>query len=83
MDWRAKTSNRQIVSVRPDFRTLPLASSRSPIEFVPYEKAYEAGFEDMPRRVPDLTKIGEYIGYRPTVALAEILKRVIEHTRTV
>ena len=58
-----------------------MSSSRSVIEFVPYEKAYEAGFEDMPRRVPDLTKIGKYIGYRPTVGLEEILRRVIEHTR--
>jgi UDP-glucose 4-epimerase len=64
-------------------RIRTMASSRSTIEFVPYEKAYEAGFEDMPRRVPDLTKIGEYIGYRPTVDLDEILKRVIEHTKTV
>ena len=64
-------------------RIRTMASSRSTIELVPYEKAYEAGFEDMPRRVPDLTKIGEYIGYRPTVGLAEILKRVIEHTKTV
>ncbi len=64
-------------------RIRTMASSRSTIEFVPYEKAYDAGFEDMPRRVPDLTKIGEYIGYRPTVDLAEILKRVIEHTKTV
>jgi hypothetical protein len=35
----------------------------------------------MPRRVPDLTKIGDYIGYRPTVGLDQILNRVIEHTR--
>ena len=63
-------------------RIRTMASSRSTIEFVPYEKAYEEGFEDMPRRVPDLTKIGEYIGYRPTVGLDEILKRVIEHTKS-
>ena len=34
-----------------------LTGSASPIEFVPYDKAYEEGFEDMPRRVPDLTKV--------------------------
>ena len=62
-------------------RIRQLASSHSTIEFVPYEKAYETGFEDMPRRVPDLTKIGEYIGYRPTVNLDQILNRVIEHTK--
>ena len=62
-------------------RIRAMTSSRSEIEFVPYEKAYEAGFEDMPRRVPDLTKIAEYIGYRPTVGLDGILRRVVEHTR--
>ena len=62
-------------------RIRAMTSSRSEIEFVPYEKAYEEGFEDMPRRVPDLTKIAEYIGYRPTVGLDGILRRVVEHTR--
>ena len=62
-------------------RIRAMTSSRSEIEFVPYDKAYEAGFEDMPRRVPDLTKIAEYIGYRPTVGLDGILRRVVEHTR--
>ena len=56
--------------------------SASPIVLVPYDQAYEAGFEDMPRRVPDLGKIGALIGYRPTVALDEILDLVIEHART-
>jgi UDP-glucose 4-epimerase len=62
-------------------RIRAMTGSQSVIELVPYEKAYEAGFEDMPRRVPDLTKIGKYVGYRPTVGLDEILRRVIEHTR--
>ena len=44
---------------------------------IPYDQAYEAGFEDMPRRVPDIGKIGSLIGYRPTVELDEILTRVI------
>ncbi|HET9317346.1 MAG TPA: GDP-mannose 4,6-dehydratase [Vicinamibacteria bacterium] len=51
--------------------------SQSPIELVPYDKAYEAGFEDMPRRVPDLTKLRTLIGYEPQVHLDEILDRVI------
>jgi UDP-glucose 4-epimerase len=55
--------------------------SQSPITFVPYDEAYEAGFEDMPRRVPDLTKIHACVGYRPTLGLDEILQRVIAHTR--
>ena len=56
-------------------------SSSSPIAFIPYDEAYEAGFEDMPRRVPDLTKINALVGYRPTIGLDEILQRVIAHTR--
>src|SRR5580765_7249342 len=47
--------------------------SKSEIVFVPYEKAYEAGFEDMPRRVPDLTKIHKLVGYEPKVQLHEII----------
>jgi UDP-glucose 4-epimerase len=53
--------------------------SASEIELVPYSKAYEEGFEDMPRRVPDLRKIQALIGYAPKVQLDEILDRVITH----
>jgi len=56
--------------------------SRSDIVFIPYDKAYEAGFEDMPRRVPDLTKVRSLVGYRPTVQLDEIIARVVEYFRT-
>jgi nucleoside-diphosphate-sugar epimerase len=62
-------------------RIRAITQSRSEIEFVPYEKAYEAGFEDMPRRVPDVRKINKVIGYRPTVGLDEILRRVVEHMK--
>ena len=55
--------------------------SKSPVVFVPYEKAYEEGFEDMPRRVPDLAKIRQFIGYKPTVDLPEILDAIIEYYR--
>jgi UDP-glucose 4-epimerase len=58
-----------------------MTGSGSPIQVIPYDQAYEAGFEDMPRRVPDLSKIGKAIGYEPTVALEEILTRVIAHAR--
>ena len=56
--------------------------SSSTIELVPYEDAYGPGFEDMRRRVPDISKIREFIGYEPTVGLDEILTRVIEHMRS-
>lgn len=56
-----------------------MTASDSEIVFVPYEKAYEEGFEDMPRRVPDISKLNKLIGYEPTIDLDGILKRVIEH----
>jgi UDP-glucose 4-epimerase len=54
-----------------------LTGSRSPIRLVPYSQAYAAGFEDMVRRVPDLTKVGRLIGYRPTRNLDQILDDVL------
>ena len=59
-----------------------LTGSSSPIEFIPYDKAYEEGFEDMPRRVPDLTKVHKLIGYEPKVQLNEIITKVIHYFRT-
>jgi UDP-glucose 4-epimerase len=55
--------------------------SGSPIVKIPYDEAYEAGFEDMPRRVPDLSKIHAAIGYVPQVGLDEIIKLVVEEKR--
>jgi UDP-glucose 4-epimerase len=55
--------------------------SQSPIVKIPYDQAYEAGFEDMPRRVPDISKIRALIGYEPEVELDEILARVIASLR--
>ena len=59
-----------------------MTASSSPIVTIPYDQAYEAGFEDMPRRVPDIQKIRALIGYEPTVELDEILTRVIASLRT-
>jgi UDP-glucose 4-epimerase len=59
-----------------------LTASASPIEFIPYDKAYEEGFEDMPRRVPDLTKIRQLVGYEPKVQLNEIITKVIHYFRS-
>ncbi|MFH1263710.1 MAG: GDP-mannose 4,6-dehydratase [Pseudomonadota bacterium] len=55
--------------------------STSKIVFVPYDQAYEPGFEDMPRRVPDISKIGRFVGFRPGVSLPETVDRVVEHFR--
>jgi UDP-glucose 4-epimerase len=63
-------------------RVKALTKSASPIVNVPYDQAYESGFEDMPRRVPDLSKIRALIGYEPRVSLDEILRLVIEYHRT-
>jgi UDP-glucose 4-epimerase len=54
---------------------------KSEIQFIPYEEAYEQGFEDMRRRVPDIAKIDGAIGWKPTIPLHQVLKDVIEHFR--
>jgi UDP-glucose 4-epimerase len=58
-----------------------LSGSASVIKLVPYDEAYESGFEDMPRRVPDLTRIKGLIGYEPQYQLDEILEQVIDYFR--
>jgi UDP-glucose 4-epimerase len=55
-----------------------MARSSSAIEFVPYEHVFDEGFEDMARRVPDISKIRRHIGYEPMVHLDEIIRRVID-----
>lgn len=62
-------------------RTVALARSSSEIVFVPYDEAYEVGFEDMRRRVPDITKIRSLIGWEPRVDLDGILDSVIAYER--
>jgi UDP-glucose 4-epimerase len=57
------------------------ARSQSEIQYIPYSEAYEAGFEDMVRRVPDTTKIGKTIGWKPSIALGQILDDVIASMR--
>jgi len=60
-------------------RIKTLTKSESSIVTIPYDQAYEAGFEDMPRRVPDITKIQQLVGYEPKVHLDEILGQVIDY----
>ena len=62
-------------------RVRELSGSDSTIKLIPYDEAYESGFEDMPRRVPDLTRIEGLIGYEPTHKLDEILTQVIDYFR--
>jgi UDP-glucose 4-epimerase len=56
-----------------------MCNSKSKIEYMTYEDAYEEGFEDMMHRMPDLSKIKEYIGYEPKINLDEIIQRMIAY----
>jgi UDP-glucose 4-epimerase len=58
-----------------------MTESASEIVLIPYEQAYESGFEDMARRLPDLTKIQRTIGYRPTLDLPRMLEWIIAYYR--
>jgi UDP-glucose 4-epimerase len=57
------------------------ADSRSEIVFIPYDQAYEVGFEDMRRRVPDVRKIREAIGWQPTTPLETTIDQIIAYYR--
>ncbi len=56
-----------------------LTNSHSPIVTIPYDQAYAPGFEDMRRRVPDISRVYELVGWQPTRSLDEILTSVIEY----
>ena len=58
-----------------------MTGSNSKIVHIPYDEAYAEGFEDMPRRTPDLEKISRLTGYRPVMTLADILSSVIQYYR--
>ena len=57
-------------------KTIERTKSSSKIKFIPYTEAYPAGFEDMQRRVPDITKIKQTIGWAPTHTLDSIIDSV-------
>ena len=74
--------NTQEISIRAlADRVKLLSGSQSPIKLVPYDEAYASGFEDMPRRVPDLGKIRALIGYETQNNLDDILTQVIDYFR--
>lgn len=56
-----------------------VAKSKSEIIYIPYDKAYKEGFEDMKRRVPDISKINRLTDYAPTLGIQQILKEVVTH----
>lgn len=63
-------------------RVREMTDSTSDIVSVPYEEAYEEGFEDMARRIPDTTRVSEALGWSATRSLDEILKDVIAYEKT-
>lgn len=56
-----------------------MTGSSSKVVHIPYDKAYEKGFEDMRRRVPDISKSKSLIGFQPTIKLEESIKDIIEY----
>ena len=62
-------------------QVIELTGSSSQLVYIPYDKAYEQGFEDMDRRVPDISKARRFIGFAPSKSRREILESVIEHCR--
>ena len=62
-------------------RVRALAGSASEIVFVPYEEAYESGFEDMPRRAPDLARLVEAVGFEPRYDLGGTIRSVVDDRR--
>ena len=59
-----------------------LAGSDSELEYIPYDAAYEEGFEDMTRRVPDTTRARELVGFESSINLEDIIRSVIDDQRT-
>jgi len=60
---------------------IKITNSSSKIEYIPYDKAYEEGFEDMQRRIPDITKINKLMGFKPTYTLPEIIKDIVNYLK--
>ena len=63
-------------------KVIELAGSNSEIQYVPYKNVYGDGFEDMKRRVPDISKIRDLIDWRPETELDELLQKVINHEKS-
>ena len=72
-------SNQEITIMELAKRVKELTGSDSEIVLVPYDEAYEEGFEDMPRRIPDISKVGALVGFRPRMSLDGILRSVIDY----
>ena len=72
--------NVEEISIRDlALRIREMTGSSSPLRFVPYEEAFDRSFEDMPRRVPDISKLRRVVGYEPRVHLNAIIQIVIRY----
>ena len=60
-------------------KVIEITKSKSKLVYISYELAYEEGFEDMQRRVPDTTRVKNLVGFKPTVDLEGIIKSVVEY----
>jgi UDP-glucose 4-epimerase len=60
-------------------KTKELTGSSSEIVYIPYQEAYEEGFEDMFRRVPDITKINSLIGYEPRLGIEDMIRDIMDY----
>lgn len=75
-------SEQEITILELARQILALTGSASPLQLIPYEQAFDGGFEDMRRRVPDVSKLRAAIGYAPHTPLEENLRRIIQHMLT-
>ncbi len=76
-------SDREVTMNRLAEMVREAAGSSSPIVHVPYDEAYPEGFEDIQRRVPDVSKLWRATGFRPEIPLEEIIEDVVAHRRAV
>jgi UDP-glucose 4-epimerase len=77
--WNVGNDREEVTILDLARRVVTRTASRSTVELVPYDRAYEEGFEDMHRRLPDLSKLRALTGYEPKVQLDEILDRVVSY----
>jgi len=86
----AKDSEGRVINIGADHeisindlakKVIDLAGSASSVAHISYEEAYPKGFEDLERRVPDISQIRNLIGYEPKTSLDETIKKIIEYYR--
>lgn len=76
-------NNQQITIMDLARKVIEVTGSKSKIELVPYEKAYGPGFEDMQRRVPDISKIKNTLGWQPKIGLEQIIKDIATYNSAI